>query len=119
MARDKKGKYFEVKASELEAQFSVLVKIYRLPKPAQEFRFDPVRRFRFDFAWETQKLAVEINGGTWSRGRHSRGSGQRNDCIKLNLAIERGWRVLQFTGDMLKDDPHGCLMQVKRCLEEG
>lgn len=74
-----------------------------LPMPTPEHRFDLSRRWRFDRAWLNCKLAVEIEGGTWVKGRHSRGSGMRKDAEKYNAAILQGWRVLRFTGDMVKD----------------
>jgi very-short-patch-repair endonuclease len=74
-----------------------------LPMPQPEYRFDPSRRWRFDRAWLVSKIAVEIEGGTWVKGRHSRGSGMRKDAEKYNAATLQGWRVLRFTGDMVKD----------------
>lgn len=58
----------------------------------REYRFHPTRRWRFDFAWPSQKLAVEIDG----RGRHQTVVGVRADCEKHNEAIRLGWRVLRF-----------------------
>lgn len=65
--------------------------------PVAEYRFAPPRRWRFDFAWtgEDVKLAVEVDGGGWNNGRHSRGLGMRNDCEKFAEAMIRGWRVLR------------------------
>ena len=58
----------------------------------REHRFHPTRQWRFDFAWPSQKLAVEIDG----RGRHQTVVGVRADCEKMNEAIRLGWRVLRF-----------------------
>ncbi len=74
-----------------------------LPTPQAEYRFDALRRWRFDRAWLVSKVAVEIEGGTWVKGRHSRGAGMRKDAEKYNAATLQGWRVLRFTGDMVKD----------------
>jgi len=68
----------------------------------REYRFHPVRRWRFDFAFEG-KIAAEIEGGTYSRGRHTRGSGFIKDCEKYNTAAAMGWRVFRFPGEMVKD----------------
>ena len=68
-----------------------------------EYQGIPGRRFRFDFAWPEHKLAVEIDGGTWTRGRHVRPTGYAKDCEKMNLAQLEGWRVLRFTTEMVRD----------------
>lgn len=72
-----------------------------LPQPVREHRFHPTRRWRFDFAWPAHLLALEIDGATWSQGRHTRGKGYRDDCVKLNEAALLGWRVLRVTSDMV------------------
>ena len=60
-----------------------------------EFRFHPVRRWRFDFAHPEKRVAVEIEGGVFIRGRHNRPSGFIADCEKYNEAVKLGWRVLR------------------------
>lgn len=60
--------------------------------PEREYRFLTTRRWRFDFAWPTLRIAVEIEG----RGRHQTVVGFRNDCEKYNAALRLGWRVLRF-----------------------
>jgi very-short-patch-repair endonuclease len=67
----------------------------------REFRFHAVRRWRFDFAIPGLLLAVEFEGGAWTGGRHTRGSGFVKDCEKYNAAAVLGWGVLRFTTDML------------------
>lgn len=58
----------------------------------REHVFHAERKWRFDFAFPSQKLAVEIDG----RGRHQRVAGVRADCEKGNEAALLGWRVLHF-----------------------
>lgn len=65
--------------------------------PAQEYRFHPRRRWRFDFAWAQRKVALEIEGGVWTQGRHTRGQGYLRDLEKYNAAAVIGWRVLRLT----------------------
>jgi hypothetical protein len=81
--------------------FAAVVTAAGLPPPAEEFRFAPPRRWRFDLAWPEYNLAVEIEGGTWTRGRHVRGKGYENDCRKHNCAALAGWLLLRFTPNML------------------
>lgn len=59
----------------------------------REHRFHPVRRWRFDFAFPSQKLAVELEG---QGGGHSTVKAVRDDCEKFNTALMMGWRVLRF-----------------------
>lgn len=68
-----------------------------LPKPETELRFHPERKWKFDFAWPAKKVALEVNGGAFIRGRHSRGQSQVDDWEKLNAAQVLGWKVLQCT----------------------
>lgn len=69
----------------------------------REFRFAPPRRWRFDFAWPQQRIALEIEGGTWVGGRHNRGAGYVNDLEKYNTATLLGWRLLRVTPEMVSD----------------
>jgi len=69
----------------------------------EEHTFLKGRRFRFDFAWPQHMIAVEIEGGTWTQGRHVTGTGFAKDCEKYNLATLSGWRVYRFTTQMVED----------------
>jgi very-short-patch-repair endonuclease len=88
--------------SPLEEQFAVQLRALKLPEPIREHYFAKPRRFRFDFAWPSLKIAVEIEGGTWVNGRHNRGSGFEADLEKYNLAVLSGWSVLRFSGAAVK-----------------
>lgn len=74
-----------------------------LPVPLPEFVFHPVRKWRFDYAWPDQKIAVEIDGGVWTKGRHTRPAGFLADMEKLNAAARFGWRILRYTPDTIAD----------------
>ena len=80
-----------------------------------EYRFHPTRKWRFDFACPDAMLAFEIDGGTWTGGRHTTGSGYEKDCEKLNAAAELGWIVLRFLPGQIKSNAF--LITVKKCLE--
>lgn len=68
-----------------------------------EHRFDKKRRFRFDWAIPTLMIAIEYEGIFSDKSRHLTVSGYSRDCIKYNLAILRGWRVLRYTSDNYKN----------------
>jgi very-short-patch-repair endonuclease len=71
-----------------------------------EYRFAPPRRWRFDYAWPDKKVAMEIEGGVWIRGRHTRGAGYIRDMEKYNMATKLGWRVFRFTPEQFKRCEH-------------
>lgn len=68
-----------------------------LPAPDREHRVVADRRWRFDYAWPLHRLALEIEGGVWIRGRHTRPSGYLKDMEKYNRAAIEGWRILRAT----------------------
>jgi hypothetical protein len=53
-------------------------------------------------AGEVLKIAVEIDGGVFIGGRHTRGTGFVRDMEKLNLAGLLGYRVFRFTPQQLR-----------------
>lgn len=72
------------------------------PPLHREWQFHLERKWRFDFVFPEQKIAIEIEGGTRQRGRHNRAQGYANDCEKYNAAVTLGWRVFRFSDVMLK-----------------
>lgn len=67
-----------------------------LPAPIPEFRFHKERLFRLDFAWQTQMVGLEVQGGIFARlpGGHNRGAAIRKEHEKRNLLACMGWRIL-------------------------
>ena len=135
--------------STLEAEFMRIWKTERgaFPYPTREFRFHPKRMWRFDFAWEAHRMAVEIEGGVMSypvtcdscrepvhrinkrtrrkervyaaMGAHTRAAGFQNDCDKYNAATALGWRVLRFTVKHLTESPTEMVKTIQAMLAEG
>lgn len=62
----------------------------------REYRFCE-RRWRFDFAVPRESLAIEVEGGSFVAGRHTRGAAFEADCEKYARALIAGWRVLRVT----------------------
>jgi hypothetical protein len=81
------------------------IRATKLPAPTLEYRFarnlKPPRQWRFDLCYQERMLAIEVEGGSWIGGRHTRGSGFEEDCEKYNEAAITGWSVLRVTGDMI------------------
>jgi len=79
------------------------------PGIKKRFAAAEVTDSRFDFAFLDNMVGVEIHGGEWIQGGHVTGSGFNIDRRKMNQALRLGWRVLEFTGTMLKRDPKRCM----------
>ena len=77
--------------------FPAVCRAAGLPIPEPEVTLTSVRRFRWDWAWPTHRLVLEVNGGVYRRGGHSTGTGIVRDQTKLNCATLLGWRTLQVT----------------------
>lgn len=92
------------------SDFAVDLRALGYPEPVTEYKFHPTRRFRFDLCWPDQMLAVEIDGATWTGGRHTSGAGYERDCIKLAEAVILGWRVIRVTMSMIRDGTASDLM---------
>lgn len=90
--------------SNLEATLLAKMKFVGIPEPLHDKKFCPFRMWRFDFQWPEYKLAVECEGGVYSRGRHVRGKGFEADSDKYNRAALDGWCVLRFTSKHIDDN---------------
>lgn len=100
----------------MKADLETQIYLAGLPKPTREARFHPTRRWRWDLCWPEQKVAVEIQGGVWQSGRHTRGKGYTSDCEKLNEAQLLGWVVVWVTYDQI--DSGQALNWIGRALAE-
>jgi len=69
----------------------------------REFKFYAERKWRADFCIVEHSVLIEINGGVWNQGRHTRGQGFIADMDKLNHATMLGFRVLQFSTEQVLD----------------
>ena len=78
----------------------------------REFRFSPPRKWRADFlvaaglvagSWEPPCVLVEIDGGGYVAGRHSRGTGIEKDAEKQSAAAILGYRVIRCTPAQVND----------------
>ena len=73
--------------------------------------FDTKRQFRADYVLNKINngginelfIMVEINGGQFINGRHTRGGkGYETDLQKINLAQKNHYKVFQYTYEMLQ-----------------
>lgn len=86
---------------QLRDVFTVICKTDLKEVCEKEFKFHPVRKWRFDYAFPEHKIALEVEGGVWTGGRHTSSVGFLNDMEKYNTATLMGWRVFRTTPDDL------------------
>lgn len=48
-------------------------------------------------------LAVEVEGGAWVGGRHTRGKGFVEDLKKYQEAQRLGWTIYRTAGELIKN----------------
>lgn len=89
--------------SPLEMMFRLQLTANKIEGWEQEYRFHSERKWRFDFAFPEKKIAVELQGGTWSRGGHARGSGIEKDCEKFSHAAILGWSIILADTNQVKN----------------
>lgn len=75
----------------------------QFPGYESEYRFHPKRRWKFDHCWPKAKVALEVEGGVWTMGRHTRGKGFLGDIEKYNEAALLGWKVYRTTPQQVKN----------------
>lgn len=79
-----------------------------------EFKVIEGRKFRFDCANPTLKIAIEIEGGLWLTGRHNRPLGMIQDMEKYNLAVVEGWKVLRYAPETIRKTPWKLIADVRK-----
>lgn len=108
--------------SHLEQKFDDLwTELYPDIDLEAEVRIIPNRRFRHDYIHKKSKVAIEINGGTYIRGRHTRGKALENEYTKVMLAAKQGYLTLflsanQITEDYLKEIKQIILDRCCHCI---
>jgi len=88
--------------------FIFICKSIKIDLPVKEYRFCKDRRWRIDYCWPDLRLAIEIEGGCWIKGRHLRPLGFIKDMEKYNRLVEEGWLLLRYQPDKIDWD------QIKR-----
>jgi hypothetical protein len=107
-------------ASKLEIQLLNQIASCGIETPIQEYRFAAehvgmgkgvrdrlkdagLKDWRFDFAWPGEMLAVEVEGGAWTGGRHTRGKGFQEDILKYHSAMMLGWTVYRCESKIISE----------------
>lgn len=99
-AKKKKSRQ-TAKTAQIRDVFTVICRTDLKVECVKEYKFHPIRKWRFDYAIPEHKIALEVEGGVWTGGRHTRAQGFLGDIEKYNTATLMGWRVFRTTPDEL------------------
>ena len=67
----------------------------------KEYKFCKERKWLIDYYLPELTLAIEVEGGVWSNGRHVRGKGFLKDMEKYNAITMAGIKLLRIDTDRL------------------
>ena len=82
-----------------------------------EYKFHEKRKWRIDYFISGKiKLAIEIEGGIWNSGRHTRPAGFIADMEKYNSLTAAGLRLIRVTTDNINKAETFDL--IKRCIQK-
>ena len=107
----------------LEAQktdtFTAALKAHTGLIATKEYKFHETRKWRFDYAILSHKVAIEVDGGRFKKrkyidprtgelittigGRHNSATGFENDIEKKNNAAILGWKIIVVFPETLFD----------------
>jgi hypothetical protein len=82
-------------------QFLFELELCNLPQVRAEYEFHPTRKWRFDYAWIKDKIALEIDGGVRGLSGHFSRLGFQSDQVKCLEADILGWRVIHANYGMI------------------
>jgi len=99
----------------LETELLFQMRAAQLPEPERQFRFGP--RWIVDFGFPPEQVLIEVQGGSWIGGRHTRGKGYADDCRRLHRAQMLGWHMIFVTGDMIQSGE--ALQMIEEALRNG
>ncbi|WP_194088758.1 hypothetical protein [Acinetobacter piscicola] len=100
--------------SEGEATLAQHLKSYNIEFQA-EFQFNPERKWRADFYIVGSNVLIEVEGGIWSSGRHTRGKGYIADMEKYNSATALGYSVYRYSTEQVKSGK--AIDEIRRLVE--
>lgn len=93
----------KMQSSDVADLLAFQLKLHHAPLFEREYRLCQERRFRADFYFPTSQLVVEVDGGGWINGRHSRGNGMDSDAEKSAIIAKMPARLMRVTPKFVKN----------------
>lgn len=91
-----------VKEATAEDTLAFQLKQVKAPLFERQFRITPERKFKADFYFPVGRVVVEVEGGGYINGRHSRGAGMESDAEKSALIAQMPARLIRVTPSQVK-----------------
>lgn len=88
------GTRIKMKSSKASKKFEFMWRVIHGQELVAEYKFHPTRKWRFDY-FHKSGVAIELEGGIYTGGRHTRGAGFLKDMEKYNEAASRGILVFR------------------------
>ncbi len=100
--------------SDLEHRLLELITCHGLPQPVAQFRVEVgAKRYRIDFAYPVQRVAIEGDGFEF----HSDQLTFEEDRSRQNELVLSGWRILRFTWRQICTQPDHVADQIRAALD--
>lgn len=109
-----KGKTRSASAG-VSAKTILEAELKRITNFVTEYKFHKQRKWRLDYFIPELSIAIELHGGVYSNGRHTRGQGFTNDREKMNEAQLAGIMVIEVTSEDVKSGK--AINHIKRAIE--
>jgi very-short-patch-repair endonuclease len=85
----------------------------------KEVQFHSKRKFKFDYAIPELKIAIEQEGGVYTKQAHGSVTGILRDIEKYTLAASCGWVILRFLpNQMLTDYAFDTIKRTVKSIKE-
>lgn len=104
--------------SPMAVQFEDLWRHLHGPRLDTEVRFHTQRKWRADYCHLATRTIIELEGGVYSKGRHTRGKGFVADCEKYNAAAALGYTVFRLATGMVTPKHVGQIIEYIRQAEK-
>ncbi|MEZ5174718.1 MAG: DUF559 domain-containing protein [Acidimicrobiia bacterium] len=104
----------DIPPSVLEARFRRLVDGARIDDYEVEYPIPWSPMERFDFAFPSRKLAIELDGFQWHRSKKTFENDRRRD----RDAVVNGWKVMRFTWSDISNSPSSVVETVRTALRQ-
>jgi hypothetical protein len=111
---ERRGDVGTPRPSVLESRMDRLFAGSGLPRPRCQVLAGPGGRYRIDYAYPAQRLAIEVNGYLW----HHTPRQMTRDLERQRSLVMDGWTVLAYSWRDIEERPGVVASQIRRALAD-